>query len=106
MAIKGFKSNALKRFFEKQDARKLQHRQLAKIERILMLLHGSRPVQDFRARPGFQLHALKGSDKGVWAVRVTGNRRIAFRVDEHGNAYDIDLVDYHWRGSKHDCWNK
>ncbi len=95
VAGRGFKSNALKRFFEKNDARKLQHRQLAKIERILMLLHNGEPLQDFRQRRGYRLHELTGRDKGIWTVGVTGNWRITFRVDVDGNAYDVDLVDYH-----------
>ena len=95
MAITGFKSNALKRFFEKHDARKLQRQQLAKIVKILNHLDSGRPLQDLRIFRGYRLHELTGSDKGVWTVRVTGNRRITFRVDEHGNAYDIDFADYH-----------
>ncbi len=95
MAIRGFKSNELKRFFRKQDARKLQRRQLAKITDILELLDNGEPLQDFRKRRGYHLHELTGRDKGVWTVRVTGNWRITFRVDEHGNAYDVDFVDYH-----------
>jgi proteic killer suppression protein len=46
------------------------------------------------ALPGFQLHSLKGNFKGFWAVSVSGNWRIIFRF-ENGNAYDVDLIDYH-----------
>ena len=93
--IRGFKSRALQWFFEKNDARRLQRRQLAKIARIMSALDSGIPLKQLGAYRGFRLHELTGSDKGVWTVRVTGNRRITFRVDEHGNAYDVDLVDYH-----------
>ena len=43
---------------------------------------------------GFGLHPLKGKLKGLWAVRVSGNWRVVFRF-ENGNAYDVDLTDYH-----------
>ena len=46
------------------------------------------------ALPGFQLHPLSGNLRGFWAVSVSGNWRIIFRF-ENGNAYDVDLVDYH-----------
>ncbi len=95
MAIKGFKSSALKRFFRDGNARKLQRRQLAKIKRILDLLDGSEPLKKLRLYQGYRLHELTRNEKGVWTVRVTGNWRITFRVDEHGNAYDVDFVDYH-----------
>jgi proteic killer suppression protein len=44
--------------------------------------------------PGFKLRPLKGDLKGSWAVSVSGNWRIIFRL-EGGHAYDVDLVDYH-----------
>ena len=46
------------------------------------------------ALPGFQRHPLRGDLRGFWAVSVSGNWRIIFRF-ENGNAYDVDLVDYH-----------
>jgi proteic killer suppression protein len=44
--------------------------------------------------PGYHLHALKGNMKGSWSVTVSGNWRIVFRMDD-GNAFDVNLVDYH-----------
>ena len=32
--------------------------------------------------------------KGIRSVTLSGNWRITFRV-EHGNAFDVDLTDYH-----------
>ena len=67
---------------------------IERISKILTILHGGEPLEDFRARPGYRLQALTGRRKGQWSVRVTGNQRIIFRVDAMGNAYEIDLVDY------------
>ncbi len=44
--------------------------------------------------PGFRLHALKGDLTGYWSVRVSGNRRIVFRL-QGVHVTDVDLVDYH-----------
>ena len=44
--------------------------------------------------PGYRLHPLKGNMKGYWSISITVNWRIIFRFEE-GDAYDIDLIDYH-----------
>ncbi len=44
--------------------------------------------------PGYRLHPLKGDLKGHWSISISGNWRMTFRVEE-GDAYDVDLVDYH-----------
>ena len=44
--------------------------------------------------PGFRRHSLKGQKKGLWAIKVSGNWRITFRLRE-GNVYDVNYEDYH-----------
>jgi proteic killer suppression protein len=44
--------------------------------------------------PGMRFHALKGRDKGRYAVNVSGNWRITFAWDGN-DAVDVDLEDYH-----------
>jgi proteic killer suppression protein len=44
--------------------------------------------------PGYRLHQLKGNQKGVWSITMSGNWRITFRF-EAGCAHDVDLIDYH-----------
>ena len=44
--------------------------------------------------PGYRLHPLKGTLKGYWSISISGNWRLIFRFEE-GDAYDVDLVDYH-----------
>jgi proteic killer suppression protein len=40
------------------------------------------------------LHKLKGNRKGQWAITVNGPWRICFKFRD-GNAYDVEIVDYH-----------
>ena len=44
--------------------------------------------------PGYRLHPLEGDLKGYWSISITGNWRLIFRFED-GDAYDVDLVDYH-----------
>jgi hypothetical protein len=44
--------------------------------------------------PGYRLHPLKGTLKGLWSVTVRANWRIIFRF-EGADAFDIELIDYH-----------
>ena len=95
MSITGFRDGRLRRFAEKNEVRKLSKQHLPKIKDILQILESGDPLTLFQLQPGYRLHELKGDRKGTWSVRVSGNWRITFRVDEMGNAYDLDLEDYH-----------
>lgn len=44
--------------------------------------------------PGYRLHSLRGALKGYWSISISGNWRLTFRFED-GDAYDVDLVDYH-----------
>ena len=44
--------------------------------------------------PGLRLHELKGKDKGLQSVTVSGNWRVVFRFSG-GDAHDVDYLDYH-----------
>ena len=91
--IVSFKHRGLRMLFEDDDRRRLSADQVDKIKRILARLDEATVIKHM-ALPGFGLHPLKGELKGFWAVSVSGNWRIIFRFDK-GNAYDVDLVDYH-----------
>ena len=91
--IKSFRHKGLQLLFEKGDRRKVQQEYAAKIERVLARLEESTEVQNMDL-PGFRSHRLKGDLRGFWAVTITGNWRIVFRFED-GNAFDVDLVDYH-----------
>ena len=64
-----------------------------RVEEILSLLDAAESIEDLDV-PGYRLHPLVGSLKGYWSIRVTGNWRIMFRLEE-SSVFDVDLVDYH-----------
>ena len=94
MAIQGFKSKALQRFSEKQDARKLPAQHIERIADILDIMDMADPLPLLQREKKYRLHPLVGDRKGVWSVRVSARWRITFRYDERG-AYDIDLTQHY-----------
>jgi proteic killer suppression protein len=51
-------------------------------------------MDEMQVMPGWRLHALKGNFEGFWSVTITGNWRLIFRFED-GDAFDLDLIDYH-----------
>lgn len=91
--IRGFRSRALKRFYERGEDRHIhaEHRDI--VRDILARLEASSAPEDMNL-PGFRLHRLKGDYAGYWAVTVRANWRVIFRFDG-GHATDVDYLDYH-----------
>ena len=44
--------------------------------------------------PGYRLHRLKGSLKGLWSITANANWRITFEFTD-GNSYIVNYEDYH-----------
>jgi proteic killer suppression protein len=63
------------------------------VRRVLTLLQAAETPEAMNL-PGFVLHPLTGNLRGFWSVRVSGNWRVIFRIED-GHAYDVDLTDYH-----------
>ncbi|MGE0697723.1 MAG: type II toxin-antitoxin system RelE/ParE family toxin [Hyphomicrobiaceae bacterium] len=91
--IRSFKSRALRRYWEKNDGSKIAPEWLPRISMILDLLDAATEPSDL-SLPGLELHGLKGTDRGRYAVKVTGNWRVTFGWQD-GDATDVDLEDYH-----------
>ena len=62
--------------------------------RRLGMVHAASVLQDLRVPPGNKLHALEGDRAGQHAVRVNNQYRICF-VWNDGDAFDVEIVDYH-----------
>ena len=68
----------------------IQNRALAK----LMLLHAADSLDDLRNPPGNRLHDLTHDRVGQHSISINRQWRICFRFKD-GNAYDVEIVDYH-----------
>ena len=91
--IRTFKHKGLKKLYETGSKKGVQPDHVRRLRLILARLDASRSADDMDL-PGLDLHPLKGSFKGFWAVSVSGNWRVIFRF-ENGNAIDVNYLDYH-----------
>ena len=91
--IRNFRHKGLKRLYEQGDKSKLRTDIAEKAELYLSVLDTAENIEELNVI-GFSFHALKGNMLGLYSVSVSRNHRIVFRFEE-GEAYDIDLRDYH-----------
>ena len=91
--INSFKHKGLKKLYERGDRSGINPTHIKKVERIIANLDAAKTVNHLRM-PGYRLHELRGHLKNFYAIYISGNWRIIFRF-KAGQAYDIDLVDYH-----------
>ena len=91
--IESIKHRGLKRLYEKGDRSGIGAAMLPRVEEILSLLDVAESVEELDI-PGYRLHPLIGNRQGFWSIRVTGNWRIVFRLED-GAVRDVDLTDYH-----------
>jgi proteic killer suppression protein len=62
--------------------------------RRLRYVDSAMRLEDLRTPPGNRLEVLKGDRLGQHSIRINDQWRICFRWDA-GNAYDVEIVDYH-----------
>jgi proteic killer suppression protein len=91
--LKTFRHKGLKQLFETGKSAAVAQDLAKRAKIVLDYLDAAITVYDMGA-PGLRLHELKGERKGTWSVTVSGNWRITFGFHD-GDAYDVDLEDYH-----------
>ena len=62
--------------------------------RKLAMVHAAEQLDDLKNPPGNRLHALKDDRAGQHAIWINAQWRVCFRFKD-GNAYDVEIVDYH-----------
>jgi len=62
--------------------------------RKLAMINVAGRIDDLRIPPGNRLEKLTGKRQGWWSIRINNQWRICFRF-ESGNAFDVEIVDYH-----------
>jgi proteic killer suppression protein len=91
--IKTFKHKGLEKFYLNGTTRGIQASHATKLRMQMAALDSAHTIMDMDI-PGYRLHELKGSRKGIWSITVNGNWRITFEFID-GNAYIVNYEDYH-----------
>lgn len=91
--ILSFRHRGLRNLYSGCGAQRVNPGHVRKLRRILAALNRSRSPTDMDL-PGFRLHALSGPLSGHYAVAVSANWRVTFRL-ENGHVVDVDYIDYH-----------
>lgn len=62
--------------------------------RKLRMINNSIDITDLRIPPANRLEKLKGELKEFYSIRINNQWRIVFKW-ENGNAFEVEIVDYH-----------
>jgi proteic killer suppression protein len=92
--IKSFADPDTERLFARERVRRYPAELQKIMVRKLLVVDAAEQVKDLRAPPGNRLEKLSGHRAGQHSIRVNDQWRICFRWHD-GNAYDVELVDYH-----------
>ena len=66
-----------------------------RLRKMLAFIDAAASLDELSVPPNYGLHELKGDRSGTWAMTVTRNWRLTFKIDETGALVDMDLEDYH-----------
>lgn len=91
--IISFKHKGLERFYRTGSTSGIQSAHASKLSRLLARLDSAKTPNDMNL-PGWGLHPLTGKLDGHWSVKVNGNWRMTFKI-ENGHAEIVDYQDYH-----------
>ena len=94
MNIRNFLHKGLKKLYVEDSAKGLPPDAVAKLRAMLTFLQDMRDPELLRAFPLWKVHQLTGARKGVWALHVTRNWRLTFRIED-AEIVDVNYEDYH-----------
>jgi proteic killer suppression protein len=87
--IRSYRHKGLKLFAESGLKSGIQPSHAERLRKLLTALDAASRPHDMAA-PGNDLHLLKGTMAGHWAVKVNGNWRLTFTFERE----DVILLDY------------
>ncbi|MDP8033640.1 type II toxin-antitoxin system RelE/ParE family toxin [Pasteurella atlantica] len=91
--IISFKHKGLEKFYKTGSTAGIVVAHSGKLRRILARLNSATCPTDMNV-PSLNLHQLSGNLKDHWSVKVNGNWRVTFKI-ENGHAQVVDYQDYH-----------
>lgn len=94
MTIRTFAHAGVRRLYQQDQPRGLPPEAVGKLRRMLTFLQAMETVDELRTLPHWKAHRLTGDRAGTWALHVSRNWRLTFRIDESGIT-EVNFEDYH-----------
>jgi proteic killer suppression protein len=91
--IESVAHKALRKFLETGKSRGVIEPR--RIQLMIALLLNAESIEELNIPPNFGFHALSGDRAGTFAMTVTRNWRLTFRLVDDDTIADLDLEDYH-----------
>ncbi|MCB0495790.1 MAG: type II toxin-antitoxin system RelE/ParE family toxin [Cyclobacteriaceae bacterium] len=92
--IKSFGNKETEKVWSGIRSKKLPNEIQEIARRKLRMLNNSQDIQDLRLPPSNRLEKLSGDLKNYHSIRINKQWRIIF-IWENGNAFGVEIVDYH-----------
>jgi proteic killer suppression protein len=92
--IRSFADKRTAAIFVGHAVRNLPPQIQARARAKLLAINAAVQLDDLRAPPGNRLEALRGDREGQQSIRINDQWRICF-VWREGEAWDVEIVDYH-----------
>ena len=92
--IRGFRDTDTERVFQRERVGKFTPPLRRQALRKLLVLDAAESLEDLRVPRGNRLEKLAGDREGQYSIRINDQWRVCFRWEE-GNAYEVEIVDYH-----------
>ena len=95
MEIESIRHKALRGFAETGKSKGLPGNLVGRVRNMLAYLSAIETAGELKVPPNYGAHQLAGDRAGIWALTVTKNWRMTFRINDAGAIEDMDLEDYH-----------
>jgi toxin HigB-1 len=92
--IASWRSSVTKRVWEGGRPNQLRGLDFEMAIDLLLALNAAKTLHDLSPLRSIGLHKLKGRRKSQWAMTVNARWRICFEF-RSGDAYGVEIVDYH-----------
>ena len=92
--IRSWRNSVTHKVWEGERPNRYRGLDLDKAADLLLALNVAKSLQDLSPLKSLGLHKLKGDRKDRWAMTVNNRWRICF-VFRKGDAYEVEIVDYH-----------
>lgn len=92
--IKSIRDPETDRVWQRRFSRRLPADIQQVAYRKLRMLNNAHRLDDLRIPPANRLEKLSGDRSGQYSIRINDRWRVCFHWRE-GDAYDVEIVDYH-----------